>query len=164
MLFLRALIPGQKLNNKDKMKSNKKKRQKSITPTSQELGRKGVIGTYLGMSQLNDGFPPSGEPNCSSSSSHGFFVDCGDQASELTAPVTTTLPCTAQTFSKVTSEPLPSLALCSPCSLHLLLSHSGSGDPGSSFPYGTEFCFILFLLPISRYSGRLFYDDIHSQH
>lgn len=34
--FLRAFIPGQKVNNKDKMKSNNnnKKRQKSITPTS----------------------------------------------------------------------------------------------------------------------------------
>ena len=97
----------------------------------------------------------------------GFSLDCGPQASELTALVMTcsTLPlgCEQSRSPKQPMSPFLLLAPRPPCTLHLPLANSDSGDAKDSpLPYGTELRFILFLFPISRCSGRQFYDDTHS--
>lgn len=97
----------------------------------------------------------------------GFSLDCGPQASELTTLVMTcsTLPqsCEQRRSPRQPMSPFHPLALRLPCTLHLPFTNSDSRDAKDSpLPYGTEFRFILFLFPISRYSGSQFYDDTHS--
>lgn len=142
--------------------------KKLITPTSQEVGGgkellvlKSIRANYM------LGFHLPGTPIVSPPAALGFSLDCASQASELTALVTMSsifLPsCKHRCSPRQPVSPFPPLAPLLPCTLHLPFGNSGSRDAEDSpLPYGTEFRFILFLFPISRYSGRQFYDDTHS--
>ena len=74
--FPESFSPRAKLNDKDKIKSNQKKKPQKILKidNSKQSGLEGERELFvLSLSQLNVGFPPSRDPNHLPSSGCAFF-------------------------------------------------------------------------------------------